>query len=168
MLSYASSRFKNGQTKMCQPSRFLRDISPEYIKLVQGTSLGFDNHGFDPVDNYRSSFHSPAATFGTINPTAPKTVRPTAATDRWRTPPTPPSPRPASANAPVPSAPGEFSLHTIDEVREGMEIMHERFGHGKITALDTDPTGHKIVVLFSNVEQRKLMLKYARFKIIDN
>ncbi len=168
MLSYASSRFKNGQTKMCQPSRFLRDISPEYIKLVQGTSLGFDNHGFDPVDNYRSSFHSPAATFGTINPTAPKTVRPTAATDRWRTPPTPPSPRPASANAPAPSAPGEFSLHTIDEVREGMEIMHERFGHGKITALDTDPTGHKIVVLFSNVEQRKLMLKYARFKIIDN
>lgn len=168
MLSYASSRFKNGQTKMCQPSRFLRDISPEYIKLVQGTSLGFDNPGFDPVDNYRSSFHSPAATFGTINPTAPKTVRPTAATDRWRTPPTPASPRPAAAHAPAPSAHGEFSLHTIDEVREGMEIMHERFGHGKITALDTDPTGHKIVVLFSNVEQRKLMLKYARFKIIDN
>ena len=39
MLSYASSRFRNGQTKMCQPSRFLRDIDPRYLKPVQGTDI---------------------------------------------------------------------------------------------------------------------------------
>ena len=49
-----------------------------------------------------------------------------------------------------------------------MEILHERFGRGKITGVEADETGDKIVVLFSNVEQRKLMLKYARFRIVES
>ena len=71
------------------------------------------------------------------------------------------------AAAAAPGA-GGFSLHTINEVNEGMEILHERFGRGRITGVEADETGDKIVVLFSNVEQRKLMLKYARFRIVES
>lgn len=36
MMSYALSRYRNGMTATCQPSRFLRDISPEYLNLSAG------------------------------------------------------------------------------------------------------------------------------------
>ena len=59
-----------------------------------------------------------------------------------------------------------YSLHQLSELAIDMEIMHERFGHGRIIDLETDETGDKIIVLFDNVAQRKLMLKYARFRIM--
>ena len=37
MLSYARSRFRNGQTVMPQPSRFLKDIDPQYLKYADGS-----------------------------------------------------------------------------------------------------------------------------------
>lgn len=36
MLSYASSRFRNGQTVLPRPSRFISDISPEFLRRVAG------------------------------------------------------------------------------------------------------------------------------------
>ncbi len=167
MITYASSRFRNGQTKLCQPSRFLHDIDPKYIKLMQGTDLGYTRHGIDPYENYRSSFHSPIVT-SAINP-APSTPPPPGhASDRWQervSRSTSTNEIPAGSK-PMPSA-GQYSVHGINEVREGMMIVHERFGRGKIMAVTTDPTGEKITVLFANVEQRTLMLKYARFAIYD-
>lgn len=161
MLSYASSRFKNGQTKLCQPSRFLRDINPQYIKLMQGTALGLDNVGNTPYDTYRSSFHSPVSTFRASNATTSSSATPSVG-GFWKQK----IVGTRSSDAPSPEAPGEFTLHNIHEVVQGMEILHERFGRGRIIDIDPDPSGAKIVVLFSNVEQRKLMLKYAKFRIL--
>lgn len=39
MLSYASSRFRNGQTCTCSPSRFIRDIDTQYLLPVSGTTI---------------------------------------------------------------------------------------------------------------------------------
>ena len=38
MISYAGSRFVNGQTKTCSPSRFLRDIDSRYLRMTSGTA----------------------------------------------------------------------------------------------------------------------------------
>lgn len=39
MLSYANSRFRNGQTVMPLPSRFLKDISTDYLRQTSGQSV---------------------------------------------------------------------------------------------------------------------------------
>lgn len=158
MLSYASSRFKNGQTKTCQPSRFLRDINPKFLRLMQGTNLGPEK-SFDPVERYRESFHSPYATHSVIEPNRSTTY-----------PARPPQRRPDTSHAPGSQATqpsGEFRVHTVSEVRTGMEIHHERFGKGKIVGIEDYDGSPKIKVIFSNVEQKSLMLKFARFKIVE-
>lgn len=165
MISYASSRFRNGQTKLCQPSRFLHDFDPKYLKLVQGTTLGFGQQGANPYDNYRASFHS--STISTVIDPRPATPPPpSGASERWAARTVATNNRQTAVPQASLPASGEFRVHTIGEVTEGMEIIHERFGKGKILDIITDPTGAKITVLFANVAQRTLMLKYARFAIL--
>ena len=40
VLSYAKSRFRNGQNQPCSPSRFLKDISPEYLTMPVDGGFG--------------------------------------------------------------------------------------------------------------------------------
>ncbi len=39
MLSFATSRFRNGQTVITFPSPFFRDIDPAYLRLMNGSSI---------------------------------------------------------------------------------------------------------------------------------
>lgn len=186
MLCYASSRFRNGQTKPCQPSRFLRDIDTQYLKMVQGTDLG--RPAGNPYEAYRESYHSNSYggygggyggnRYGS-RPAASSQPTPERPSERWK-PLSAASAARAAASQAAPSAlrqaaprasqaapAGAFTNHQVSELRQGMEIIHERFGRGRITAIDSDMTGDKIAVLFSGVEERRLMLKYARFQIIN-
>ncbi len=169
MISYASSRFRNGQTKLSQPSRFLHDLDPKYLKMIQGTEIGTSYAAINPIENYRSSFHSSTTMSSIIAPLPQSAPVPSGASRRWNekaiSNPISTSLHPTSS-AVKPDGSG-FGLHTLNELSEGMKIIHERFGAGKIVRLISDPTGEKITVLFPNVAQRTLMLKYARFKISD-
>lgn len=147
MLSYASSRFRNGMTVTCSPSRFVRDIDPRYIRLVGGTSIA--PVGDNPVERYRSSFHS-----------APRVESRSEARHI-----TPVKLSPAgSASAPKASG----SLHKADEICAGMRIHHSIFGDGTVSEVDTSMADHRIVVEFDNTGSKRLMLKFAKFDIIDN
>ena len=160
MMSYTSSRFRNGQSMACRPSPFLRDINPKYLKLMQGTAMTFDRSA-ERLDRYRESFHSSVGVHSVIDPVPAR-------------PQTPPRPR-VTVGAPArnvtadaaPAGSGDFNRHTVGELTDGMEILHERFGRGRIVSIEDDTTGAKINVLFSGADQKKLMLKFARFKILD-
>jgi DNA helicase-2/ATP-dependent DNA helicase PcrA len=58
ILTYAKSRFRNGQPQMCSPSRFIWDINPDYLHLPG--SLAFES------TNNRVSSHSPQETARTF------------------------------------------------------------------------------------------------------
>lgn len=78
--------------------------------------------------------------------------------------PTPPS-RPSRPTPPTPAGNGNFTIHTVDELSVGSEILHQRFGRGTVTNIDTsgDP---KIDVAFHDGQTRKLLLKFAKFEIL--
>lgn len=153
MLSYASSRFRNGQTSTCSPSRFIRDINPQYLHLVSGTSLGPQSR-INPVEKYQSSFHS--TTSKNYNPSSDSTVstRHSAVIS-------------TSATKPADVSSGNFALHTVSDLAVGMKIEHPRFGFGEITNIDTVSPDPRITVNFSNVETKTLLLKFARFNILS-
>ncbi|MDE5745451.1 MAG: UvrD-helicase domain-containing protein [Paramuribaculum sp.] len=142
MISYASSRYRNGQTVMCSPSRFLRDINPEYLDLISGASLNAPRPSFE---NYRSSYHSQSPRY----PSASQ-----------------PSTRRVPASAASTSA-GAEDKHNVDSLSEGMRIEHSRFGTGTITGVDTSQAEARITVEFDNTGSKLLLLKFARFKILE-
>ena len=157
-ITYATSRYQNGQTKTCVESRFLHDIDSAFLRSSQtASSTGSQQSRVNPLRNYRESvsdgfYSSGQPKFGTSRHTASVS---------HVTPPPPVPPKP------VPAAPikGNFSLHSAAELQVGMTIVHNRFGKGTITKIDTmaDP---KIVADFPSLGSKTMLLKFARFEII--
>lgn len=147
MMSYASSRYRNGQTATCSPSRFLRDIDPKYLSLTSGATLG---PGPGRFDSFADSFHSSTVYGNHRSPTEKRNPY------RWL----PQEKKPAPAKRSV------EGKHSVSELAEGMVIEHERFGRGTITMVDASRSDARITVSFDNTGQRVLLLEYARFSIL--
>lgn len=54
MLSYATNRFRNGQTVWPSPSRFIRDIDPQYLSRPTAQSIDDDPPSYNPYNSYKS------------------------------------------------------------------------------------------------------------------
>ncbi len=152
MMSYASSRFRNGQTQTTTASRFIKDIDVRYLALGSGNDFAEREQMVNPVDNYRQSMR-------TITP--PRSMRPI----------TPPSTRrpvfmPDAPQSKSPQQQSSNYTHSVDELREDMLIEHSRFGMGRIVKIDRSGIDPRIVVEFNNTEQKTLLLKFAKFNII--
>ena len=167
VITYATSRYHNGQTKTCVMSRFLRDIAPEYLMLGSTSSAPIPSrkrnrwNDDDDIDTMRNRWNEPTRRSSSYSP-APRPMK--AAPAR---PAPAPLPR-ASSPTPAASAPanGNFTIHPADELHEGCEILHQRFGRGNVTNIDTSGNDAKIDVIFNDGQTRKLLLKFAKFEIL--
>jgi DNA helicase-2/ATP-dependent DNA helicase PcrA len=157
VITNAKSRFRYGKTEMCKPSRFLREIDPLYIR-ISGISSG-NAILTSAINNVR-----PSASIITTPPSARPSVSSTSAT-----------PTGADARRFVRVTP---SLHSSPQLAAshpaantsnlsvGTKILHERFGHGTITAIEGTGIDTKATVLFENVGIKQLLLRFAKFKVI--
>ena len=159
VITYATSRYHNGQTKSCVMSRFLRDISPEYLLMGSTNSAPVPSRKRNRWDDDFEDTPRPAP--------APASRAKPSITPSPSTPPrTPMPPRPA-APTPLPAnANGNFTIHTANELSVGCEILHQRFGHGTVAGIDTSGSDAKIDVTFNDGQTRKLLLKFAKFEIL--
>lgn len=158
MMSYATSRYRNGQTCQTTPSPFLRDIDPQYLKLTSGATLsGYATPSFS---SYQKSYHTPGAGI----PLTSRPVPGSAGTTR-------PVPSPGAhlghrIDTPVSKPSSSGGIHQASELAEGMMIEHSRFGKGVISLVDTSNPDARISVDFENTGSRVLLLKFARFTIL--
>jgi DNA helicase-2/ATP-dependent DNA helicase PcrA len=169
MLSYASSRYRNGQTMITRPSRFLRDIDPQFLKMVQGSDIEGDSR-VNPMENYRESYHSAGAgrLFNpTYRPAYPDRKSAVPSNGRGGTCRSTQLVTNAATPQSAADSSSEFALHDISELYAGLKIWHGRFGTGVIDAVEDNPSGDKITVTFKNAERKTLLLRFARFKIIQ-
>ena len=170
IITYATSRYHNGQTRSCVISRFLKDIAPEYLLMGSTNSTAmparkrsrWDDE--DDLDAMRAEWNSPAPKRSATPRRTEEEPRSTRTTPTRRTPMPPPS-RPSAPTPPAPAASGNFTIHTVDELSVRSEILHQRFGRGTVTNIDTSGDA-KIDVVFHDGQTRKLLLKFAKFEIL--
>lgn len=162
-ITYAGSRFRNGQTMYSRPSRFLKDIDRQYVKLISSSSYDTETGYTNPVRNYYSnqkySFNTrPSGNrFSTANSSFAGSVKKPSATNFAIKKP--------SVSSPVSKFRG--ALHTAAELNEGMRIEHGKFGNGTIIEV-IESGGEQIIrVEFDNLGEKKLMLRFAKFDIIS-
>ena len=169
IITYATSRYHNGQTKSCVISRFLKDIAPEYLLMGSTNSTAMPDRkrsrwdDEDDLDAMRDEWNSPAPK-RSATPRRTEAEPRSARTTPTRRTPMPPS-RPSVPTPPTPAASGNFTIHTVDEMSVGSEILHQRFGRGTVTNIDTSGDA-KIDVAFHDGQTRKLLLKFAKFEIL--
>ncbi len=141
MLSFARQRMVNGMTRQSTPSRFISEIDLRYIQPVAGTRLPSSSPRRRPV----------AADYGGKAPSSLSH---------------PNQPIRHSESTPAVQSTTGIAIHSSAELSIGMRIEHPRFGCGTITSINTDDVDHKIIVRFATGEERKLLLKFARFRIL--
>ena len=151
-LSYAGSRFLNGKTSACRPSRFLKEIDPRYLdgtvedfSSVGGDDYGDDDSGWNGWRQHRSQpqIHNQAQ------------VRHEAVSVRPD----------MSRFKPVEKA-RTFSGPIADSVSAGDKVRHDRFGIGEVISVSGSAPDVKAVVRFDAAGEKTLLLKFARLKKI--
>jgi DNA helicase II / ATP-dependent DNA helicase PcrA len=159
MLTYARSRFRNGQTESSNPSRFLKEIGEEFLDVQDGMlsrsfSLGNERRessfaGLRASEPRWSSFseernkrESPFQKPQTVQPVLPRSNFVKAENAR----------------------PKAGSNDGADDVKPGDVIAHERFGMGTIVEVSGDANSRKATVEFENAGTKQLLLKFAKYK----
>lgn len=178
-LSYAKSRFKFGKMEFGRPSCFLKDIDSRYLSLPQGEVLtrqieeGVNRFRRDSSGGYGTAVSSSSAHGRTYERTYERPVREEGPSmfDGGEIPQEPhrfvkPAPqrtlRKVSSAVSASSATGGSA-----PVSAGQLIEHERFGRGEIIRVEGTGDNCKATVRFQHAGEKQLLLKFARFKVVE-
>ena len=152
-LSFAKSRFRYGKMEFANPSRFLRDIDPSFLKLPND-SVSSRHIDESPSRFRREPNDRPARSLFNTEREAPKTTFTKVTIPRNLTKMENAQPKPASGGP-------------ITDLQSGQQIEHERFGIGEVLKVEGSGENLKATVKFRNAGEKQLLLKFARFKVIS-
>lgn len=184
-LSYAQSRFRYGQFEISDPSPFIAEINQKFIQEEQ---VGFAHNNSIPSalrealmdDDWETPSVLPSTRIAGSaiytkptkrqmqNATSGKTAK-ASATHVSRS--SASSSDYASTLKPIRKAQSKSSnaaqKAVINALSVGNNIEHERFGKGTIVSIEGSGENAKAEVDFQAVGRKKLLLKFALFKILD-
>lgn len=160
MLTYARSRFRNGQVNACNPSRFLKDIDTEFL-TVNGGVLDGSFHRMQEIQHniFQRSYEPEKGTYTKSEEQIIRKEVPPAKPETEK--------RPANFVNVRHATPRQTSNNNNNGLKAGNIIQHERFGIGKVIAVEGDADNRKATVEFENSGTKQLLLKFARFEIIE-
>ena len=166
-LSFAKSRFRFGKTELSSPSRFLKDIDVRFLSLPQGEQVArrVDEEASRFRASQQSSPYSQSSLFGTRQqPMTPRFADPSS---RMHTAPSVQQEerRFKKVSSIAPSRPA--ASPSVGSLQVGHVIEHERFGIGKVVEVVGSGENCKATVRFRNAGEKQLLLKFARFKIVN-
>lgn len=163
-ITYALSRYRNGQTVSSPPSRFIKELDPRYVDMPLQARQEQPREEVPWRTSYRDEWER-------------KPFRPSNSDDDHT-----PAPRPFTAPAPAkrltkinarPSGEAPATAQTsattaAGQIVVGSRICHARFGNGTVSAIEGTGDNSKITVEFDNVGRKQLLLKFAKFTILES
>lgn len=165
VISYAKSRFRNGSSSYCNPSRFLKDIDTNLLKLPNDY---MSNHG-RVVSQQESRFEA----FRRQNPSYNLQVKQRESSGFKANQPKfsqPLTNRPSGfkpmAKVQNPNSISAVTNQNFGDINVGAFVEHERFGIGKVIALEGNDGNCKASIEFKNMGLKNILLKYAKLKVI--
>lgn len=136
-MSYALNRYRFGRLKTCEPSRFLEEIDPQFIKVNRKFSSK------EPISlgsNYvTKNFVSNLKKENTANRFVAKVTHK-------------PSP--------------DFEPSDTSNLTEGAKVEHPKFGFGVVNAIDEQGSNRKAKVTFEKAGEKTLLLSFAKLRIL--
>ena len=146
-ITYAGSRFRNGQTVLTSPSRFLRDINPKFLNLKNSSVIGKNEYSdVNPISNYKKNNSN---------------YIPKGNSDRFSII--------GNGNLKKVKNLGSSNIkpqHTPEELKPGDKISHSKFGIGIIDSIDSVSGEPSITVNFRELGIKRLLLRFAKFEIL--
>uniref|UniRef100_UPI00404ACE8A ATP-dependent helicase n=1 Tax=Fulvivirga sp. TaxID=1931237 RepID=UPI00404ACE8A len=135
-LTYALNRYRFGRLKTCDPSRFLEDIDPMYIKVNK--KLGGVASSSSPSEDYFAKNF-----VAREKATQPKKY----------------------VNQVVHTPSEDFEPSDTSNLETGMKVEHQKFGFGEVKEIDDSGPNKKAVVAFEKAGEKTLLLSFAKLRI---
>jgi len=136
-LTYATSRFRWGNLTYCEPSRFIEEIDSKFLDKPVGQFKFASQAKHDHERTYRVD---------------------------------PPKDRRSRKLVRMNEGPSTKVSSDVQEVMEKMEVgvkvYHEKFGKGKVVALEGDSLNQKATIQFLKSGNKQLLLRFAKLKLI--
>lgn len=146
-LTYASSRFQWGNLTTSEPSRFIDEINPKYLHFeTPPRGAGRSLNSGRPL----------GAGFG--NTTSGGLNKPLSGVSQ----------RPASGIQnlkPVSQASGGKT--DTSDLKVGYNVIHDRFGKGKITKIEGQGPDKKATIFFPHHGAKNILLRFASLTVVD-
>lgn len=187
-LSYAQSRFRYGQFEISDPSPFIAEISQRYVQ-EEVLNLGGESHipsalrrallgeDLDEGSTLTSSFRARRSNSSIRTKPTAKQEQHDFTSQNTNTSPMmglskspittslSPTLKPLKAAQKKPTTAAVNAA--INTLSQGSHIEHERFGKGTILSIEGTGENAKAEVEFLAVGRKKLLLKFASFKVLD-
>ena len=146
-LTYATSRYRHGNVRYNEPSRFLEEVPATHIEEASG------HLARRRVDTTGGRYGA-GADGATVSPRA----RVTGAFARSK----------ATGARGLKIDPKDFKASPVERIVPGAQVLHMKFGRGKVLSLDGGTASKVATILFEGIEnpQRKLHLKFAKLQVV--
>jgi DNA helicase II / ATP-dependent DNA helicase PcrA len=169
-LTHAQSRYRFGQLTANEPSRFLEEIPGMYLdRTMSGGGLRNQANLFGGGSAFERLHGNRGGGFGGSNGAA-------AAEKRYGPPPAKKSSAPAKpayvGTTPPPKViehkPTEdFKPSDTSNLKAGDKVEHQKFGFGTVEKMEGAAHNPIATVIFEQNGEKKIMLNYAKLRIVD-
>jgi len=152
ILTYCQSRYRWGKLIDAEPSRFIEEIDDSYLEYITPVT----EHRYKPLIN--------SDIFGAVDKSKLRLRKPlkrTSAKD-----PSEAQLRKLRRLKPMKSPDKNFDPVSAD-LHKGMIVEHVRFGKGKILKIEGVGADTRAVIDFENGGLKKLLLRFAKLKVIE-
>lgn len=140
-LSYSTSRYRYGQMRYNEPSRFLNEIELNHVEMAGGMGSSL-MPGMEPDFDRRPAERTKSGVQGNF--------------------------KQKTANNRLMADPKTFKPSPSDQIQTGMKVLHLKFGEGKVLSIDGARDNRVATIFFkdSDTPERRIMLKFAKLQIL--